>query len=118
MRDDREHASRRDGPAADSMRLGLNRHAELPGCDVARNDGEGAVGGQAVVPSHSLPRHRRKKEHQQESLTHRSTTSTELVVSRRREAAAHPDSQTGVVSGTAKEQRAHAMLFFFVNSPL
>ena len=40
---------RADGAAADSMRLGLNRHAELPGCDVARNDGEGAVGGQAVV---------------------------------------------------------------------
>jgi hypothetical protein len=79
MRDDRKPASRRDGPAADSMRLGLDRHAELPGCDVARNDGEGAVGGQAVVPSRSLLRHRHQEEHQQEFVTHRSTTSRELV---------------------------------------
>ena len=78
MRDDGEPASRRDGPAADSMRLGLDRHTELPGCDVARNDGEGAVGGQAVVPSRRWPGDRQKKGHQQEFVTHRSTTSREL----------------------------------------
>src|SRR6516165_9724116 len=66
---------------------------------------------QAVVPSRSWPGDCQKKEHQQESVTHRSTTCTELVVSRRLEAAAHPDFQTGVVSGTAKEQRSHEMLF-------
>ena len=74
MRDDGEPAARRDDPVSGGMRLGLDRQAEFAGRDVTRNDGEGAVGEQVVVPSHSRPGDSKRKQDQQEYFTHRSGT--------------------------------------------
>src|SRR5262249_42843146 len=71
MRDDREPALGRDGPAADGMGLRLHRHAELARRNIARDDREGAFGSEAVIEGHGTLRRYDKEKGEQNSLTHR-----------------------------------------------